>query len=144
MKSVNEAAAANKAGGVVSVAQLADNNANLGGGGVDKLVAADVQAHMGGGLFGIPFLEDHQIAWLKLTHRDSSAVLQLAGTGTVQAVAKLLIHISGQAGAVKALGGSSAMDIAAAHKLEGVIGDFLSLEGGGIHLSGVYLLHSPR
>ena len=101
----DDSAASHKTGGVVVVAQLVDDDTHLGGGSVDKLVVTDVKAHMGGAGAGVTLFKDDQVAGLELTHGDGSTVVQLAGAGAIQAVAELLIHIAGKAGAVKASGG---------------------------------------
>ena len=109
----DDSAASHKAGGIVVVAQLVDDDTYLGGRSVDKLVVADVKAHMGGAGAGVTLFKDNQVAWLEFTHGDGGAVVQLAGAGAIQAVAELLIHIAGKAGAVKAAGrGAAAVNVA--------------------------------
>ena len=103
-----------------------------------KLIVADVESHMGGALAaGTGLFKEDQVAGLKLTHGDGSAVVQLICGGAVEGVAKLAVHIAGEAGAVKAAGGAAAVHIGIAHKLQGVIGNFLPEAG----LGGLSLIH---
>ena len=90
---------------------------------MDKHTVAKIDTHMTD--IAAAGIEAEYITGLKLVHMDT--VIGLGRSSTVQTVAKLLIYIPDQPGAVEALFWAfSAVEIIVAHKLTGKIGYILA------------------
>lgn len=122
-----EPSSADETGGVVAGIEIADHDARAGIGGVNELVVANVDAGVrcaGGRRVGA--LEQNNVARLEICAADVGAGAELVSGGTPDAVAEMLCHIGGQAGAVKSGGrGCAAVGIAVPQILHR-IGDHLA------------------
>ena len=103
---------------VVARAQVADDDAACAGAAVDELAAADVDTDMADA--GAVARKEHQVAELEVGLLDIGAVVVVDAAGhTAHGIAAELVHVVDKAGAVKARGAHTAVDIRRAHVLLG-------------------------
>ena len=94
----------------IATGQTGIGDSGSGIGGVDKLTVAGVDTHMGD-TAGICTVEEHDIAGLQIGLGYIGALVVLVSGGAVGGVAQALQNIIHQAGAVKAAGRGTAVNI---------------------------------